>query len=44
MDALAQFRHPAWSTGLGTVIAYGLILAVFTVVLFLVPYLVFTAL
>ena len=44
MDPLAQFRHPAWSTALATGVAYGLILALFTAVLFLAPYLLFSLL
>jgi hypothetical protein len=38
------FDHPAWLTGVGTAVAYGLILLVLFVALFVVPYLVFTLL
>ncbi|WP_282102516.1 hypothetical protein [Halovivax limisalsi] len=38
-----QFDHPAWLAGLGTVVGYGLILALLTVLLFLVPYAIFMA-
>lgn len=39
-----SFDHAAWRTGLGTLVGYGLILAVMTAILFLVPYAVFTTL
>lgn len=39
-----QFDHPAWLTALGTGIGYGLMLALLTVVLFGLPYLLFSAL
>jgi len=39
-----QFDHPAWMTGLGTAVGYGLILVVLFVALFIVPFLVFTVL
>ncbi|EMA52731.1 MULTISPECIES: hypothetical protein [Halococcus] len=35
--------HPSWRTVLGTFVGYGAILLVMTVLLFAVPYLVFTA-
>lgn len=35
------FTHPAMRTGVGTILAYGIILAVLTVVLFLVPFALF---
>ena len=38
------FDHPAWLTGVGTLVAYGLILMVLFVALFVVPYLLFTLL
>jgi len=41
---LGDFDHPAWLTAAGTVGGYLVILAVMTVLLFLVPYLIFTAL
>ena len=41
---LSEFDHPAWLTAAGTGLGYLLILAVLTVALFIVPYLVFTAL
>ena len=41
---LSEFDHPAWLTLAGTGIGYLLILAVLTVALFIVPYLVFAAL
>jgi len=44
MDLLDEFRHPAWLTGIGTAIAYGIVLVVFTLLLFAVPYLLFSAL
>ncbi|MFC3957285.1 hypothetical protein [Halovivax cerinus] len=38
---LQRFDHPAWLTGVGTVVGYGIILAILTIVLFGLPYLVF---
>lgn len=36
-----DIRHPAWVTGIATVVSYSLILAVLTAAVFLIPYLVF---
>ena len=44
MDALDQFDHDSYWAALATAGSYGLVLAAMTVALFLVPYLVFTAL
>lgn len=44
MDGLSAFDHPAWLTAAGTVAGYGAILLVLTVLLFAVPYLVFSSL
>ncbi|MBZ6496356.1 hypothetical protein [Natrinema longum] len=41
---LSEFEHPSWLTAAGTGIGYVLILAVLTVAMFIVPYLVFSAL
>ena len=41
---LSEFDHPAWLTAAGTGLGYALILAVLTVALFIVPWLVFVAL
>lgn len=41
---LDAFDHPSWATGLGTALAYGLILVGMFVVLFLVPYALFVLL
>ncbi len=41
---LAAFDHPTWYTAAGTVLAYGLVLLVMTVLLFLIPYSLFTLL
>ncbi|MGQ3412073.1 hypothetical protein ACT4ML_07395 [Natrinema sp. LN54] len=41
---LSEFDHPAWLTVVGTGIGYGLILAVLTLAMFIVPWLVFSAL
>ena len=41
---LSEFEHPAWLTAAGTGIGYILILAVLTLALFIVPWLVFSAL
>ena len=44
MSALSEYDHPAWLTIAGTVAGYGVILLAMTVVLFVIPYLLFTAL
>ncbi|WP_435077881.1 hypothetical protein [Halococcus sp. AFM35] len=44
MSALSEYDHPAWLTIAGTVAGYGAILLVMTLVLFLLPYLIFVAL
>jgi len=44
MSSLAEFDHPSWKTALGTFAGYGAILLVMTLVLFLIPYAIFTAL
>jgi hypothetical protein len=41
---LPDFDHPSWVTALATVASYGLVLLAMTVLLFLVPYAIFTAL
>ncbi|MDG5817413.1 hypothetical protein [Natronococcus sp. A-GB7] len=41
---MREFEHPAWLTAGSTVVGYLLILAVLTVALFVVPWLVFVAL
>ena len=41
---LDEFNHPSWFSALGTVVGYALILAVITVVLFIVPWILFGAL
>ncbi|WP_162989791.1 hypothetical protein [Natronorubrum halophilum] len=41
---LNEFEHPSWITAAGTGLGYLLILAVLTVALFIVPWLVFAAL
>ncbi|ELY88750.1 hypothetical protein C483_15482 [Natrialba hulunbeirensis JCM 10989] len=41
---LSEFNHPSWITAVGTGIGYLLILAVLTVALFIVPWLIFAAL
>jgi len=40
----SEFDHPAWITAVGTGVGYLLILAVLTVALFVLPWLVFTLL
>ncbi|WP_165874778.1 hypothetical protein [Natrarchaeobius oligotrophus] len=41
---LATFEHPSWTTAAGTIVGYLLILALLTVALFIVPWLVFATL
>lgn len=43
-DLRAQLDHPAWRTAIATVLAYGVILVVLFVGLFVLPYLLFTLL
>jgi hypothetical protein len=43
-DPLAEYTGPSWLTALSTAVAYGAILLVMFLVLFVVPFLVFTAL
>jgi len=42
LDRFDQFEHPAWLTAAGTLASYGLILVFLFVLLFVLPYLVFT--
>ena len=44
MEALREFEHPSFSAAFGTIVGYLLILAVMTLLLFIVPYLFFTVL
>lgn len=41
---LAQFDHGAWRTAVATAVSYGIILVMLFVVLFLIPYGIFTLL
>jgi len=43
MELPGKFDHPALLTAFGTIISYGLILLVMTLLIFVVPYLVFAA-
>ncbi|WP_172824868.1 hypothetical protein [Halorientalis sp. IM1011] len=43
-DLVEKFDHPSWFTIGGTVAGYGIILVVMFVLLFVVPFLIFTAL
>lgn len=40
---LQQFDHPTWFTAAGTLISYTVILVAMFVLLFVVPYVIFTA-
>jgi len=42
MDIREKFDHPSWFTVGGTAVGYGLILVLLTVLLFGIPYLLFT--
>jgi len=44
MEIPVDIGHPAWVTGIATVISYSLILALLTAAVFLVPYLIFVLL
>ena len=39
-----QFEHPAWKTAIGTFVTYAVIVAIMTVLLFGIPYLLFSTL
>lgn len=39
---LDEFDHPAWLSAVGTVLGYGIILTLLTIVLFVGPYLLFS--
>ena len=41
-DIRAEYDHPAWVTAVGTFIAYGIILVGMALLLFAVPWLIFT--
>lgn len=41
--AFADYDHPSWVTAVGTFVSYGAILLAMFLLLFLVPFLVFTA-
>ena len=43
-DLKEEHDHPSWLTAAGTFVAYGLILGVMTLVLFGLPYLIFSLL
>ncbi|WP_299269949.1 hypothetical protein [Halorientalis sp.] len=43
-DLIEKFKHPSWFTIGGTVAGYGLILVVMFVLLFVVPFLIFSML
>lgn len=44
MNLPGQFDHPSFSTAFGTIFGYLLILAVMTLLLFIVPYVFFSVL
>lgn len=41
---IEEFKHPSWLTAVGTVAGYGVIIAIMTIVLFGLPWLVFASL
>jgi len=43
-EPLARYTDPAWVTAVGTAVAYGAVLLVMFLLLFVVPFLVFRAL
>ena len=43
-DIKAEYDHPAWVTAVGTFIAYGIILLGMSLLLFAIPWLVFSLL
>lgn len=44
MNAPGEFDHASLQTAISTFVGYGVILVVMTIVLFLIPYLIFAAL
>ena len=44
MSTFDRFEHPAWLTAAGTLVSYGLILLVMFAALFVLPFLVYSAL
>jgi hypothetical protein len=42
MNLPAPFDHPAFSTVVGTLVGYGVILAIMTTLLFLIPFVFFS--
>lgn len=42
LESLSEFKHPAWITAIGMASGYAVLLAIMTVLLFLIPYLIFT--
>lgn len=42
MELPGEFDHPALRTAIGTIFSYGLILVVMTLLLFVVPFLLFS--
>ncbi len=44
MEFLSEFKHPAWVTAIGMASGYAVLLLLMTVLLFIIPYLIFTAL
>lgn len=44
LEFLSEFRHPAWITAAGMAGGYAVLLFVMTVLLFIIPFLIFTLL
>lgn len=44
MELPTELTHPAFKTGVGAIVGYGLILVVLTAVVFGIPYLIFSLL
>lgn len=42
MDTFDRFDHPAWTTAAGTLVSYGLVLAVMFALLFVLPFVVYS--
>jgi hypothetical protein len=43
MELPGRFGHPAWTTAIGTILSYGAILLAMFVVLFVIPFLLLSA-
>jgi uncharacterized membrane protein len=43
LEFLSEFKHPAWITTLGMAGGYAVLLLLMTILLFIIPYVIFTS-